>query len=132
MSNLPGHVLVVDDVVVFRQVVCRALELDGIKTSVASTGNEAFKMITETPPRLIILDLVMPGMDGWELLRTLRSDPARARIPIIILSATTDEDVAERALALGAVKVFFKTKFSIRELRQVVKRFLSDQEASSG
>jgi len=119
-----GHVLVVDDDSLFQQVVCRALQMDGHSPLGVKNGDEALVQIKKRRPDLILLDLVMPGMDGMTLLRTLRLERETANIPVIIFSVTTTENVAESALALGANAVLLKTRFSIAELRELVKDYL--------
>src|SRR3954468_8365562 len=104
-------VLVVDDAELFRKIVCRALEADGIRAIQAANGKEALERVRLYRPQLILLDLVMEGMDGFEVLHALRRDKKTATIPVIVISATTDERVTQRALALGANKMLFKTRF---------------------
>src|SRR5258706_16413521 len=97
-----GHVLVVDDDKLFLQVVCRALQLEGIHVVPVQNGEEALNAVKRSRPDLILLDLVMPGLDGLTVLRTLRLEKETATIPVIIFSVTTTENVAEKAMALGA------------------------------
>src|ERR1051325_9434013 len=122
--DVMGHILVVDDDNLFQQVVCRALQMDGHSALGVKNGDEALVQIKKRRPDLILLDLVMPGMDGMTLLRTLRLERETANIPVIIFSVTTTENVAESALALGANAVLLKTRFSIAELRELVKDYL--------
>lgn len=120
-----GHVLVVDDDNLFVQVVCRALQLDGITAVPASNGEDALAKVKQSRPDLILLDLMMPGLDGLTVLRTLRLEKETADIPVIIFSVTTTENVMEKATALGANAVLLKTRFSIAELRELVKDYLA-------
>jgi len=124
-QDVMGHVLVVDDDNLFLQVVCRALQMDGLTAIPARNGEEALAKINKSRPMLVLLDLVMPGMDGLTLLRTLRLEKETADIPVIIFSATTTEKIVEKALALGANAVLLKTRFSIAELRKMVKECVS-------
>ena len=120
-----GHVLVVDDDNLFSQVVCRALQVDGIHALAAKSGEEALAKMKASRPDLILLDLMMPGMDGWSVLRTLRLEKETAQVPVIIFSVTTTENVTEKAMALGANAVLLKTRFSIGELRELVRDYLA-------
>src|ERR1041385_957565 len=97
-----GHVLVVDDDKLFRQVVCRALQLDAIQTIPVHSSEEALNSIKRSIPSLILLDVIMPGMDGLTLLRTLRLEKETANVPVIIFSVTTTEKIIEQAMTLGA------------------------------
>src|SRR5258706_4572781 len=93
-----GHVLVVDDDKLFLQVVCRALQLDGIQAVPVQSGEDALNAAKRSPPDLILLDLVMPGMDGLTVLRTLRLEKETAAVPVVIFSVTTTEDRKSKRL----------------------------------
>src|SRR5882762_7316921 len=126
-----GHVLVVDDDKLFLQVVCRALQLEGIHVVPVQNGEEALNAVKRSRPDLILLDLVMPGLDGLTVLRTLRLEKETATVPVIIFSVTTTENVVEKAMALGANSVLLKTRFSIGELRKIVKGYMSKKRTEA-
>jgi CheY-like chemotaxis protein len=92
-------VLVVDDDPAARELICRSLEREGIPTVVANSGRVAIKMARDVKPAAITLDVIMPDMDGWTTLNTLKADPQLRQIPVIMTTVTDD-----RALgyALGA------------------------------
>ena len=99
-APLARHVLVVDDNAALREVMSAALESEGYRVSLAGDGREALEALHRGPlPDLILLDMMMPGMDGWEFLRKRRHEPALAAIPVLVVSAL-DEDQA-RDMALG-------------------------------
>ena len=125
-----GHVLVVDDDKLFLQVICRALQMDGIHAIGAQSGEDALVAARRSTPDLILLDLVMPGVDGLSVLRTLRLERETAAVPVIIFSVTTTESICEKAMALGATAVLLKTRFSIGELRKLVKNYIKTVEAA--
>jgi CheY-like chemotaxis protein len=82
------HLLVVDDDDAIREVAQMALEIvGGFEVRVASSGGEAWEMVRAEPPDAVLLDVMMPGMDGPTLLSHLRSDPETSAIPIIFLTA---------------------------------------------
>ncbi len=78
--------LVVDDSMLIRHTVCRFLEERGFAVESAGNGVEALELLKTLHPTIIITDLVMPGMDGGELIARVKSDPATSTIPIIILA----------------------------------------------
>jgi CheY-like chemotaxis protein len=82
-------VLVVDDDHFIREIVCDALEAEGYRTVAASDGAEALTIVEHSaaPPAAILLDLMMPGMDGWTFLAELRRTAAFAHVPVIVVSA---------------------------------------------
>ena len=80
-------ILIIDDCTDIARIIARCLETAGFRTLVAGSGVEAQGMLARTTPDCIILDLMMPGMSGAELLHALRSDTATSAIPVILVSA---------------------------------------------
>ncbi|HEX5731556.1 MAG TPA: response regulator transcription factor [Blastocatellia bacterium] len=91
------------------------LEREGFRVRVAATGEEAINLILVRPPNLILLDLNLPHMSGFEMCRRLRAESTTARVPILILTARTDESDKVLGLNLGADDYITKP-FSMREL----------------
>lgn len=108
--NVPyGPILVVEDVPNILELLSITLEFKGYPVVTATNGEEALQLIEQDRPALIISDILMPKMDGFQLVQTLRTNPKTSQIPIIILSATyvTPED-REFALKLGAARFIEK------------------------
>ena len=120
------RVLVVDDEPTVTEVVERYLSLEGYDVSLAANGNEALKLAQEWAPDLVVLDLMLPGVDGLEVCRQLRKD---SQVPIIMLTAKGDETDRIVGLELGADDYVTKP-FSPRELVARVKTVL--RRISSG
>lgn len=95
-------VLIVDDEERNRRLLDVLLRTDGYQTLSAGSGREALALAASARPDLILLDLMMPGMDGFEVTHALRSDPATSGIPIMIVSALDDVATHRRLLASGA------------------------------
>jgi putative two-component system response regulator len=100
-------VLVVDDTESNIDMLVDALSGD-YDVSVAMDGESALEIVAEEPPDLIVLDIMMPGMDGYEVCEKLKSDNKTKDIPIIFLSGATDEGSKAKALELGAVDYITK------------------------
>jgi len=101
--GLPARkVLLVDDEDSLRKVVKDLLERDGYIVSEARDGVQALDQVDRVGPDIIVLDLNMPGLDGYGVLSHLRSRPATADIPVIVLTAKSDEDNEVRVFELGA------------------------------
>ena len=113
-------VLVVDDEPIVRDVVVRYLQRDGYETLVAADGDAARLLIEETPPALVVLDVMLPGTDGLALCRWIRS---RGDLPVIMLTARGDEADRIVGLELGADDYVTKP-FSPRELAVRVQTVL--------
>jgi len=108
MSDLSEcAILIVDDTVANVDILVYALEND-YDVMVAMDGESALESVAEHRPDLILLDIMMPGMDGYEVCRRLKADAATSHIPIIFLTAMTEEQDEAKGLALGAVDYITK------------------------
>jgi hypothetical protein len=103
-SGLP-LVLVIDDDPVVRDILGRTLRQNGFAMCQASNGEEGLRLARERQPRLITLDVMMDGMDGWSVLSALKADPATHDIPVMMLTVTPDEAMS---YALGATHCLTK------------------------
>jgi PAS domain S-box-containing protein len=112
-------VLVIDDDPAVRDLMSRFLKAEGVHPVVAAGGEEGLRMVGEHRPALIFLDVIMPGMDGWAVLATLKSNPAWTEIPIILLTILQDQELG---YVLGATE--FLTKPIDRErLAAVLQKY---------
>jgi DNA-binding response OmpR family regulator len=129
------RVLIVEDEQDIAGLIKHTLERGGeIEAQTVDSGDAALKVVTERPPDLMILDLNLPVMGGLEVCRVLRSRPATARLPIIMLTARTGESDRVNGLDVGADDYVTKP-FSLRELaarvRAVLRRGKSDTAGAS-
>src|SRR5881628_3982973 len=113
-------VLVVDDEPIVREVVVKYLHRDGFTTLEAGDGDEARRLLEQRDPSLVVLDLMLPGMDGLELCRWIRT---RSQLPVIMLTARGEEADRIVGLELGADDYVTKP-FSPRELATRVRAVL--------
>ena len=104
----PEQILLVDDNVTNLQVLHQTLDGRGYKLLVAKNGAGALAIAEKARPSLILLDIMMPEMDGFEVCRRLKADPALSDIPVIYLSALTDTEDKVKGLELGAVDYIAK------------------------
>ena len=122
MDAAPARILVVDDDPTVSEVVARYLERDGYVVETASNGRRALDRALTEPPDLVVLDLMLPGMDGLEVCRRLR---ALAPVPVIILTARGQESDRIIGLELGAddyVAKPFSAKELVARVRAVLRR----------
>lgn len=123
-----ARVLVADDDVAVCKMVRRFLEQAGYQVQTVADGAEAWAAIGEQRPDLLVLDVAMPRMNGWEVLSRLREQEEYKNLPVLMLTALdTDADVT-RGWALGA-DFYLCKPFHGQELVEVVKRLLRASEA---
>src|ERR1700759_546753 len=101
-------VLVVDDLPANVDVVCNHLTLSGFRVLYAGNGERAIKQLKITVPDLILLDLLMPGMDGLQTCRAIKANPAWVQVPIIFMTAA--DEIEQKLSAFGAGAVDYVTK----------------------
>jgi two-component system alkaline phosphatase synthesis response regulator PhoP len=101
-SQISSRVLVVDDDPSLQTLVSMLLGRVGIETKGAQTAVEGIRLINEEEFGLLILDLMLPDMDGFELLKALRQDDRFDNLPVLILSSRADPEAISKGLALGA------------------------------
>lgn len=114
-----GKILVVDDEILVRTMICDGLESAGYTVLQASSGEEALKVATAERPECILLDIMMPGLDGYDTCAALKLESETAPIPVILVSATTDVRVIDRAENVGAAAVLPKP-VPIEQLKHAV------------
>lgn len=119
-NRSPGRVLVVDDEPMVREVVSAYLERDGFLVDGVGDGEQALSLLRSDPPDLLILDVMLPTLDGLEILRKVRRD---SQVPVILLTARTEEPDRVLGLELGADDYVLKP-FSPRELAARVRTVL--------
>ena len=121
--NLNYNILIVDDVVENIQVAMNILKEDNYNFSFATNGEEALKLLKNNEFDLVLLDIMMPGMDGFEVIKKIKEDPRISDIPVIFLTAKTDVDSIAKAFSLGAVDYITKP-FHAEELLARVRTHL--------
>ncbi len=108
MATREQRVLVVDDDSELREIVAGTLRRDGYTVMEAGDGPTALDTASKVRPDLVVLDMTLPGMDGVEVARRLKATPMLAAIPVVALSALTQQTVRERALAAGCERYLTK------------------------
>ncbi len=125
-----ARILVVDNDAGTRVVMRAILEQDGFVNEEAPSGTAALDAVRGGAPDLILLDLMMPGVDGYEFLRRLRADPKNGTTPVVVISAKGATERGE-ALAAGADD-YFEKPFSPLALLRVVEATLGPEAAAAG
>ena len=122
--------LLVDDDPVIVRLLEVNFRLEGFEVDTATSGIEAVEKARADRPDLVLLDVMMPGVDGWEACRRLREAPGLADVPVVFLSARAQEDDVARGYALGVVGYVTKP-FDPQELIETVRLHLAVEERRS-
>ena len=117
-------ILIVEDDKFLRELINRKLSGEGFDALEAVDGEEGIKKIKEEKPDLVLLDLILPGIDGFEFLAKAREDPETSSIPIIILSNLGQREEVDKGLKLGAVDYLIKAHFTPGEIIEKIKNTL--------
>jgi DNA-binding response OmpR family regulator len=117
-------ILIIEDDKFLRELITQKLLKENYETSEAVDGEEGIKKIKEEGPDLVLLDLILPGIDGFEVLSKMKEDSTLSSIPVIILSNLGQKDDVERGLKLGAVDYLIKAHFTPGEIIEKIKSVL--------
>ncbi len=125
-----SRVLVIDDEIVVGTILRYAFDVDGHETVVAGDGPTGIEMARSEQPDIIVLDLMMPDVTGYDVLEVLRDDDRTRELPIVVLTAVTMQRERDRCLSKGADAVMAKP-FDPREVARAVGALLSPAASGS-
>ena len=118
-------ILVVEDDKFLRELIAQKIMKEGYDVIEAVDGEKGAESIRKEKPDLVLLDLILPGIDGFEVLAKMKSDPSTSEIPVIILSNLGQKDDIEKGLEMGANDYMIKAHFTpaeiIEKVRSVIK-----------
>ncbi len=118
-------ILVIEDEATLQKALTEVLEQADYEVFSALDGEKGWDLAVEENPDLILLDIILPKMDGFEVLRNLKGDPATAKIPIIILTNLSDLNDIQKALDLGADTYLVKADFHLDDVLNKVGQMLA-------
>lgn len=131
MNGDRQHILVVDDQIDIAEMTTAALRGEGYRASMAHNGRQALDRIAETGFDLVLLDINMPEMDGWETLRLLRADEEWSTLPVVMFSVKGE--VADKVQSLKEGASGYVTKpFALDKLLDCIRRLIGDERADDG
>jgi len=119
-------ILLVEDEEIMIDLLQRKLTKEGYEVSVARDGEEGLKLMREVKPALILLDIVMPKMGGFEVMEQMAKEPELKKIPVIVISNSGQPVELDRAQKLGAKDWLIKTEFDPQEVIEKVKKQLGE------
>ena len=114
-------ILIIEDDKFLRELITQKLTKENYDTSEAVDGEKGLKKIKEERPDLILLDLILPGIDGFEVLAKMKEDSALNQIPVIILSNLGQKEDVEKGLKLGATDYLIKAHFTPVEIVEKIR-----------
>lgn len=117
-------ILIIEDDKFLRELIAQKLIKEGYEVSEAIDGEEGIKKVKDEKPTLVLLDLILPGIDGFEVLNRMKEDPVLSPIPVIILSNLGQKEDVEKGLKLGAADYLIKAHFTPGEIIDKIKNVL--------
>lgn len=118
-------VLIVEDEEILQKAYKAKLEFSGFNVTLASNGRQAFALLKQSKPDLIILDMIMPQMNGIDFLKLIESEAGELQVPIIALSNLDDEENIRTAIKLGVTDYLIKSQISMQDLERKVRETVS-------
>ena len=117
-------ILIAEDDDFLRGMYQSKLEMEGFLVDVAENGKEAFKAMEKNPPNLILLDILMPVMNGFEFLHQLSASKKNKNIPVILLTNLSGKEDLDKGLKLGAKDYLIKAHFTPEEVIKKIKQYI--------
>jgi len=132
-ADLSGKriLIIEDDILLHNLIADKMIDLrkKGVKVDTAVNAEEGLAKVRETKPDLVLLDIVLPGMTGYEFLEHLRGDGNLTHTPVVVLSNLSDASDKEHAKKLGVIAYLVKADFSLGEILEVVQEVLQGHAA---
>ena len=130
---MPGSptILCIEDETELIDLLRLMLQREGYRFIGAHGGEAGLERIRDEQPDLVLLDLMMPGVDGWEVYRQLQTDPALAKIPVIVVTAKAQEIDVVLGLHIARVADYIVKPFTSQQLLESIRRVLAEGKAES-
>ena len=123
-SIMAKKILIIEDDDFLRQLISQKISAEGFAVSLAVDGSDGIEKTKDIMPDLIILDLLLPTVDGFEVLSKIKSDPATNPIPVIILSNLGQQEEINKGLKFGAADYLVKAQLTPEEIVEKIKNLL--------
>ena len=124
-----SKILVVEDEEILRTALSEELKQEGFEVAQAKDGQEGVEKALSEKPEIILLDLVMPRLDGLGALRQMKENPLTKQIPVVILTNLSDYGKVSEALSLGAMDYLVKANYQLEELINKIKVILARKDS---
>ncbi len=124
MADKKEKILIIEDDQFLLKIYSNKLRAEGFEVSQAAEGNEGLRKVTDEKPDLIILDLILPGKNGFDILAEIKTNDETKDIPVLILSNLGQDKDIKRGLEMGAVDYFVKTDIKLSDVLGKVREHL--------
>jgi len=121
-------ILLIEDDPFLLSMYATKFELEGFEIIFAEDGEKALKVASKEKPDIILLDVLLPKMDGFEVLKELKKNEETKAVPVILLTNLSQRDDVEKGLALGAVDYLIKAHFMPTEVVEKIKKILAEKK----
>ncbi|MDO8520748.1 MAG: response regulator [bacterium] len=128
-NNAKAKLLIIEDDKFLRELATQKLFKEGLDVSAATDGEQGILLAEKGVPDVILLDILLPGIDGFEVLKRVRANPALKQTHVIMLSNFGQNEDLEKAKTLGADKFLVKANFTLDEIVKVVRELLATPRA---
>ena len=118
------NILLVEDDLFLIDIYKKKFEESGFQISVAQDGDEALKKVEEEKPDIMLLDIILPNTDGWEILRKIKENPESKNIKVVILSNLGQKDEVEKGMKMGAANYLIKAQFTPGEVVAAINKMI--------
>ena|SRR3989344_5267614 len=125
MVNGNNKILIVEDDQDLLSLMTKKLTVEGFKVAAVATGQQALDYLTKQKPALVLLDILLPDIDGLSILNEIATQPKTKDLPVIILSNLADQGSIEQASAIGQYEYLVKTKTDLNEVVKKIKEKLN-------
>lgn len=119
-----AQVLVIEDDAILLRMYQKAFEIEGVAVDSAINGEEGLMKVKQNPPSLILLDIMMPKMSGFQFLDALRADPALGNVPVVVLTNLSSSEDTTLAVSKGAKEVVVKSQNDPMQVVAIAKKYL--------
>jgi len=123
---MPKTILFIEDESALQKILGEALSKEGYKIIPALDGEIGLRLVKIKKPDLVLLDLILPKIDGFEVLKRIKEDPEIRKIPIIVLTNLERIEDVDRALELGATTYLIKENYNLEEVVEKIKKALGE------
>ena len=121
---MASKIMVIEDEPAILKAIIEVLQMNGYEVASAVNGEQGLNMIADFKPDMILLDLILPGKNGFEVLKEVKASPENSRIPVIILSNLGDEEEIQQGLRLGAEDFLIKADYDLNEVVKIIAKYL--------